>query len=71
MVSGQSPLVAAASLMRLRKAYQVLKGKEREQVAERLRELYRDIPRSAKLKRQFIDQIYNELFMSGITLGMA
>jgi hypothetical protein len=70
-VSAEAPLLAAASMLRLRKAYQVLKGEQRELVAQRLKNLYRDIPRSSALKRKFIEQIYNELFPAPIPLSMA
>lgn len=61
-VGAEPPLLAAASMMRLRKAYQVLKGEQREIAASRLKRLYKEIPRSDSLKRKFIDQIYSELF---------
>lgn len=70
-VKSESPLIAAASLLRLKKAYHALKGKEREQVAMRLKNLYREIPQDAKLQRKFIEQIYKELFGPLPTLGMA
>jgi hypothetical protein len=63
-VKSEAPLLAAASLMRLKKAYHVLSGQEREKVAARIRNLYREIPAEEKLTRQFIDQIYLELFGS-------
>jgi hypothetical protein len=69
-VKTQSPLLAAASLMRLRKAYQVLHGSSRDEVAQRLRRLYKNIPTGDKLQRRFIDQIYEELF-NNHPLGMA
>lgn len=61
-VKREAPLLAAASLMRLKKAYHVLSGEEREKVAARIKNLYREIPVEEKLTRQFIDQIYLELF---------
>jgi hypothetical protein len=61
-VKREAPLLAAASLMRLKKAYHVLSGEEREKVAARIKNLYREIPAEEKLTRQFIDQIYLELF---------
>jgi hypothetical protein len=61
-VKREAPLLAAASLMRLKKAYHVLSGEEREKVAARIRNLYREIPIEEKLTRRFIDQIYLELF---------
>lgn len=66
-VKGERPLLAAASMMRLKKAFHVLKGKDQEVVAQRIKNLYRDIPESAALQRKFIDQIYKELF--GMRLG--
>lgn len=68
MVKAQSPLIAAASMLRLRKAFTVLKGEQKEQVAQRLKDLYRDIPASDRLKRKFIEEIHRELFP--IQLGM-
>lgn len=64
-VQKESPLLAAASMLRLKKAYQVLDGKEREEVATRIKNLYREIPLAEKLQRKFIDQIYRELFGPG------
>ena len=69
-VSSEPPLLAAASMMRLRKAYQVLKGEQRELVAKRIKNLYRDIPQSDLLRRKFIEEIYGELFQNQIPLGM-
>lgn len=68
-VSAEPPLIAAASMMRLRKAYQVLKGEQRDIAATRLKNLYKEIPKTDALKRKFIDQIYNELFQKQIPLG--
>jgi hypothetical protein len=58
----ESPLLAAASLVRLKNAYHSLSGKEREEIGNRIKKLYRDIPVAQKLQRKFIDQIYRELF---------
>lgn len=68
-VRDESPLLAAASMMRLRKAYQVLQGEQRDVAAQRLKNLYRDIPKSESLKRKFIEQIYSELFQDQLPLG--
>jgi hypothetical protein len=68
-VKQDSPLLAAAGMIRLKKAYSVLNGKQREQIAQRLKNLYRDIPRNAALQRRFIDEIYLELFGRELTLG--
>jgi hypothetical protein len=70
-VKADPPLLAAASILRLRKAYQVLRGKDRETVAKKIKTLYREIPRHDHLQRKFIDQIYNELFPTAIPLSMA
>lgn len=64
-VKHEKLLLAAASLMRLKKAYHVLSGEDREMVASRIKNLYREIPREEKLARKFIDQIYLELFGPG------
>lgn len=61
-VKSEAPLLAAASMMRLREAYRVLDGKQKEEVADRLKKLYREIPHQAKLQRKFIERIYAELF---------
>lgn len=58
----ESPLLAAASLVRLKNAYQNLSGKEREEIGSRIKKLYREIPVAEKLQRKFIDEIYKELF---------
>ncbi len=63
-----SPLLGAAGLVRLKKAYEVLSGKPRDEVATRLKKLYKEIPTNDKLRRKFIDQIYRELFDSRLSL---
>lgn len=70
-VKEDKPLLAAASLLRLKNAFHVLKGKEREKVAARLKNLFKEIPAENKLQRKFIDEIYKELFAPVPTLGMA
>lgn len=68
-VRDQVPLLAAAAMLRLRKAYDALNGKPRAEVAQRLRNLYREIPRDQSIQRQFIDKIYEELFGRELTLA--
>jgi hypothetical protein len=67
-VKGDRPLLAAASMLRLKNAYHKLKGKEQEVVAQRLKSLYREIPAKDALQRKFIEQIYSELFGSKLSL---
>lgn len=62
VVKNERPLLAAASMLRLKTAFHKLKGKDQEVVAKRLKNLYRDIPDKDLLQRKFIDQIYSELF---------
>lgn len=59
----QSPLLAASSMLMLRKAYSVLKGKQKEEVADRIRRIYDQTPAGPDLKRRVIEQIYSELFL--------
>ncbi len=61
-VRQEKPLLAAASMLRLKKAFVVLKGDEKKVVAQRIKNLYRDIPSDAALQRKFIDEIYREFF---------
>lgn len=61
-IRSEPPVLAAASMMRLRKAFQVLRGSQRDLVAQRLKNLYRDLPKSDPLKRKFIEEIYQDLF---------
>lgn len=68
-VKDEAPILAAASMLRLRKAYQVLKGPQRDLIAQRLKNLHRDIPKTSALQRKFIDQIYEELFSREIPLS--
>jgi hypothetical protein len=69
-VKSEAPLLAAASMMRLRKAYQVLNGQQRDLIAARIKKLHHDIPHSDALKRKFIDQIYDELFVNPLHPAM-
>lgn len=61
-VKSEAPLMAAASMLRLKTAYSVLKGKQRELIAKRIKNLYREIPENDRLRRKFIEEIYRELF---------
>lgn len=70
LIEKQAPLIAAGSLLHLRQAYLVLNGQQKEQIAQRIRNLYDRIPKQAKVQRKFIDQIYAELFGPQIPLGM-
>lgn len=67
-VKGEPPLLAAASMLRLRKAYTVLKGSQQDLIASRLKKLYREIPKEDVLRRKFIDQIYEDLFENQIPM---
>jgi hypothetical protein len=63
-VNSESPLLAAGSLMRLRQAYKVLNGTQKNLIGQRIKKMYREIPVSATLTRKFIDQIHKDLFES-------
>lgn len=66
------PLLGAASILKLRQAYLVLSGEQRQVIAQRIRNLHKTIPASDSIKRRFIDQVFQELFgASEIPLGMA
>ncbi|MGE4132849.1 MAG: hypothetical protein AB7F86_14510 [Bdellovibrionales bacterium] len=60
----QKPLLAAASILRLRQAYRVLQGDQRDLIEARIRKLHKSIPRTQVLQRKFIDKVYTELFES-------
>jgi hypothetical protein len=66
----ESPLLAASSMILLRKAYYVLKGKQKDEVAERIRQIYQHTPAGPGLKRQVIERIYSELFTRPVTLSL-
>ena len=66
-----APLIAAASMMHLQKAYLALDGKEKREVEKRIKNLYRNIPRDSRLKRKVIDEIYAELFSPKIPLKLS
>jgi hypothetical protein len=71
-VKDDQPLLAAASILKLRQAYLVLKGEQRQVIAQRIRNLHKTIPAQDKIKRRFIDQVFQELFGPEIIpLGMA
>lgn len=65
-----SPLLAAGSILHLRQAYLSLAGAQKEQVAERIKNLYSSIPKSAKIQRRFIEKVYAELFGTQIPLSL-
>ena len=69
-VQHEPSLLAAASMLRLRKAYTVLNGSQKELVAKRLKELYKIIPKNEILKRKFIEEIHTELFAPPIPLSL-
>ncbi|MGE0762342.1 MAG: hypothetical protein AB7N80_03590 [Bdellovibrionales bacterium] len=62
LIERQSPLLGASSMMLLRQAYFSTEGEGRNQIANRIRNLYLTTPRDQILKRQVIDKIYRELF---------
>ena len=57
-----APLIAAASMLHLQKAYLALEGKEKHEVEKRIKNLYRNISSKDRLKRRVINEIYAELF---------
>jgi hypothetical protein len=57
-----APLIAAASMIHLQKAYLALEGKEKREVEKRIKNLYRNISAKDLLKRRVINEIYAELF---------
>jgi hypothetical protein len=69
-VKEESPLLAASSMILLRKAFYVLKGKQKQEVADRIKQIYRDIPLDNSLKRKVIDQIYSEIFAPPTPLSL-
>ncbi len=61
-VQTDAPLLAASSILKLRQAYLVLGGSQKREIAERIKFLHQTIPAQQKIQRQFIEQIYKELF---------
>ena len=66
----ESPLLAASSMIMLRKAFYLLKGKQKEEVADRIKQIYKTTPLDSALKRKVIEQIYSELFAPPIPLSL-
>lgn len=62
MIRVQSPLIGASSMLLLHRAYRSVKGKERENIANRIRNLYRETPETERLKSKTIQEIYREIF---------
>jgi hypothetical protein len=61
-IQTENDLFGSSSMMILRNAYLTLQGKDRELVADRIKNLYQKISQDDFLKRKIIDQIYQELF---------
>src|SRR6202000_807848 len=57
-IEEESPLLAPSSMLTLRQASHSLTGKQKEEVAERIRQIYKTLPVDNSLKRKVIDQIY-------------
>lgn len=69
-IKNEPSLLAAASILRLQKAYSVLSGPQRDLIGDRIKKLYREIPPEAALKRKFIEQIYSEMFLTSKPLSL-
>lgn len=61
-IQEESPLIGASSLLLLRSAYKILHGKPKQQVAQQIKDLHQKITDSDPLKKQVIDEIYQEFF---------
>jgi hypothetical protein len=70
-IQSRPPLMAASSMIHLKKAYLVLQGKERQEVANRIKNLYETTPKDSVLQRKVIDQIYREIFEPQIKLNLS
>lgn len=70
-VKKESDLLAASSMLTLRKAYYILDGKQKDEIAARIRQIYRNLPLDKSLKRKVIDQIYSELFAPSLPLSLS
>lgn len=64
LVKDQTPMLSAASMLTLREAYLGLGGKQKQEVAERIKNIYFRLPDRNGLRRKVIDEIYFELFQS-------
>jgi len=69
-VKNQPPLIAASLMIHLKDAYFLLKGKEKQEVATRIKNLYRSIPENSPIKLQDIDEIYFEIFAPRVHLSL-
>jgi len=69
-VTTESPLLAASSMIMLRKAYYLLEGKQKAEIAARIKQIYRTLPLDKSLKRRVIDEIYSELFAPPVPLSL-
>jgi hypothetical protein len=70
-IRDESPLLAASNMILLRKAYYTLKGKQKDEVAERIKQIYQSLPLDQGIKRKVIDEIYSELFKQPLALSLA
>jgi hypothetical protein len=70
-IEEESPLLASSSMLILRHAYHALTGKQKDEVAERIRQIYKTLPLDNSLKRKMIDQIYSELFPVPLSLNIS
>jgi hypothetical protein len=64
-----TPLLASSNMLLLRRAYYSLKGKQRDEIAARIKSIYRTLPMDKGLKRKVIDEIYSELFAPAMPLS--
>jgi hypothetical protein len=70
-IRDDAPLIAAASMLHLQKAYLALDGKEKREVEKRIKSLYKTIPKTSRLKRKVINEIYAELFAAKIRMSLS
>jgi len=70
-IEEESPLLASSSMLILRQAYHSLSGKQKDEVAERIKQIYKTLPMDNSLKRKMIDQIYSELFPIPMSMNIS
>lgn len=70
-IKEEPPLLAAASMLRLKQAYTVLKGPQKDLIASRLKKLFSEIPLNDPVRRKFIEEIHQELFEVQIPLSLS
>jgi hypothetical protein len=70
-IRNQSPIIAAASMLHLQKAYLNLEGKEKKEAKDRIMSLYLNTPENAPLQREVIKRIYLQLFSTSIPLSQS